>query len=58
VRCILTLLIDKWLGQKWTNQIFTINPQLRDMNQIEVTYRLKVEIKASGIAFWNWYYTE
>ncbi|HXS59194.1 MAG TPA: hypothetical protein VN703_00080 [Candidatus Sulfopaludibacter sp.] len=50
--------INRQIGQKLTNQTFIINPQLRDMNQTEVTYRSKVEVKASGIAFWNWYYTD
>ena len=50
--------INRQIGQKLTNQTFIINPQLRDMNQTEVTYRSKVEIKSSGIAFWNWYYTD
>jgi hypothetical protein len=50
--------INRQMGQKCTNQAIITNRQLREMNQTEVTYRSKVEIKTSGTAFWNWYYIQ
>jgi hypothetical protein len=47
-------------GQKLTDQTFTTSPQLSDINQTEanlIVQKFK-EIKAWGMAFWDWDYTQ
>jgi hypothetical protein len=46
-------------GLKLTNQTFTINPEISDINQTEanlIVQKFK-EVKVWGMAFWNWSYT-